>query len=77
MKIYILMASQGEYSDREETPVKAYLTREKAEAALLKADEEERVHRYKHSLDNDYCINPDDPWFEETTYFINEVELEE
>ncbi len=65
MKIFILMGSQGEYSDRTEWPIRAYASKEKAEAELLKADEEERIRRSKRGSRYSFAD-------EDTFYFLYE-----
>lgn len=83
MKIYIVIGSTGEYSDRYEWPVIAYLNKIKAQDHVLKASKrsDEIFETWKHDIIIPDGINEFDPSFRmdytETSYYLWEVELSE
>lgn len=88
MIIYIVMGSAGEYSDREEWPIKAYYKKKSAEKHVLLATRERNSIINKiQKFDDDELFEPiiskyDNKPFEKydldrNDYFIHECELDE
>lgn len=88
MKIYIVIGTSGEYSDRDEWLVKAYQSGTKAEEHVRQANEFAQNWRSEHCYPylRDYSEdltgwNPHDPENEdpqdEPGYFLQSVELDE
>lgn len=58
-KIYVVMGTSGEYSDRTEWPIVAYMSEERAKQKVLELDEKERQRvlatgRTSSMYDEDY-----------------------
>lgn len=83
-KVYVVMGSTGEYSDRNEWPVKAFLNKDKAlqleHNALMSAHDIQKKRKDKYD-DVDPGVNPYDPNMRMsctgTDYYIMEVDLHE
>lgn len=81
--IYIVMGTTGEYSGRNEWPVKAYRDSRLAESHVTNATELAKIIevQYLRYDDTPLDTNPYDPHMQMrytgTSYFIMEVELDE
>lgn len=75
-KIHVVMGATGEYSDRGEWPVKAFLDLSRAQQLVLDAEgavrEIQTLEREKNPFDPDMKID-----YTGTTYFIYDVMLDE
>lgn len=85
-KVHIVIGTTGEYSDRYEWPVKAFLDVNRARDLVARASESAREYLdtvgYVFGGDADLSkVNPHDPHFKMdytgTTYFVMTVELDE
>lgn len=85
-KIYVVMGTSGEYSDRDEWPVKAYIDEEKAKTHVVKASERAReieiagrglqyAEQMKLTKTNEFDPDMDD--YYGVSYFFYEVKLDE
>ena len=83
-RVFIVMRSTGEYSDRRELPVRAFLDQSKAEELVINADAKAReLLRLDHTEQR--YMGPDANEFDpgmstedgDPTYFIHEVELDD
>jgi len=82
MRIYVVMGTTGEYSDRTEWPVKAFTVKRKAERLITLATEDAK--RLESERETTYSNSPEgssehDPKIQMdytgTEYFYYEVEL--
>lgn len=84
-KVYVVMGTSGEYSDRNEWPVIAYFDKEKAEQHIKNATQEaNKIFQNKPIIKNKYCpqkgVNKYDlemtwDYGDGCSYFMYEVEL--
>lgn len=83
MEIFVVMGTTGEYSDRNEWPVKAFKLKDSAEAFVLECSKiaKEIKAKYKSSYSVPANSHPLDPGFQSdytgTEYFIYNVKLED
>jgi hypothetical protein len=54
-EIYLVMGSCGEYSDRQEWPVRAYRTEAAAQAEVTRLDEHSRIFELRKKEMEDRC----------------------
>jgi hypothetical protein len=74
MKIYIVIESEGEYSDRQESCVCAYSDEKKAQKEVERLDIEDR-RKYAESHENNWRKSKNLPENYHTRFFIGETEL--
>jgi hypothetical protein len=74
MKIYVVIESEGEYSDRQESCVCAYSDEERAKSEVNRLDIEDRK-RYVESYENQRRQWMRKPENYHTRFFIRETEL--